>query len=332
MRPIRLAVLAAAALLTAASGCRKAAPPELSPQNRLETYAFDPSSPLESRVAAPPPVVLDFMRAFDERPGYSSYAPTAADKAMVLEYLRLLPPVYESVFKARCVGVYFIPDMLGNGLTEWVAGPDGRIYFLVVLDKAVLKKGISETLTGRERSCFIPEAGWSVSVDAGGRYKGLLYALAHEAAHGLDYVFGLSPYVDESVPARYRRSGPDADRFYTVWDSYSSPRRSHDFPGRDRITFYGFNGGPKLRVSEAPGLYRALLSSDFVSLYGARSWAEDMAEEETFSTIAGDLRQPYLITVKHGAQAWKFMPAGGKAAGRSAELRRTVSKIRLPVE
>lgn len=279
-RALALALL----LPPAAAGCKKAPPPELQPQNRLDSYAFDPASPLESRVTAPPPAVLGFMRAFDGRPDYKGYEPAAADRALVLAYLRLLPPAYEKTFKARCVGIYFIPGMLGNGLADWIAGPDRKIYFQIVLNPAALRKGLSETLTERERSCFIPRAGWSLRVDAGQKYKGLLYSLAHEGAHGLDYAAGITPYTDDSMPAYYRpRRALSGDFFLKRWTGYASPRRELSFPGRDKVTFYGFGGGPKLDITSAPGIYEGMLKGGFISLYASRSWAEELADLATFS-------------------------------------------------
>jgi hypothetical protein len=320
----RLLLLAA---LLAIGGCNRK--PELTPLVRLETYSFDAASPLESRITEIPAELLSFYASEDKRPDYAAHRPSAADKALVMTYLRLLPPVYERVFAKRCVGVYFVEGLIGNGITSWVAGPDDKIYFHITLNPASLKQNISETMTERERSCFKPRPGWDVTVNSGHKYKGLLYGLAHEAAHGLDYVAGVSPYTDDSMPAYY---WPDNQLsggfFFDLWADY---RRAHllgDFPGRDRITFYGLGGGPKLEITEARELYQGLAASGFASLYGARSWAEDLAELETFYTLTAGLDQPVRVTLSSpDGGKYSLSTMNSNALGRALQLRSFMEKI-----
>lgn len=320
--------LRALALLAAFCGCARA--PELPEMAKLENYAFAPASSLESRIAAVPPAVLESFRAEDQRPDYASYLPSPEERKILLEYLALLPPEYTKVFKARCVGLYFISGFIGNGVTNWVAGPDGKIYFYIILNPNAFNEDLSETLTERERSCFRPEAGWSVAVSAGRRYKGLLYALAHEAAHGLDYAVGISPYTDDTMPEYFRpKKNLARDFFGGVWQDYRLPRPAADFPGRDQITFYGLGGGPKLDISGALPLYQDLYAGQFVSLYGARSWAEDLAELETFHAITERLRQPVRVTLVSPGGRHTMRPMDGKASARAAVLRGFMANINI---
>ena len=315
-------------LLAALAGCAPAKKTELPELSRLETYAFSAASPLVDRVAPVPAKLLEYFSQTDNRPDYAAYAPSAREKKLVMEYLRLLPPAYERIFRQKCIGVYFISDLLGNGVTSWVIGPGNEIYFYIILNPASLKAGLSETLTARERSCFTPVPGWELRVDAGRKYKGLLYALFHEGTHGLDYAAGITPFTDDTMPSRYRPETSVADIFfYADWDSYSKPVKASDFPGRDKVTFYGFGGGPKLRADEAPVLYEGLSRSGFVSLYGARSWAEDLAESLTFGLLTGKLGQPYAITVKSPAGTKTFSPMAGYAGKRAGEALGFLDKI-----
>jgi len=303
--PLKAALLAA--LLGAAQACGPKAP-ELPAMSRLESYAFDPASPLADRVKAVPRGVLDYFSAEDKRPDYASYSPTPSEKKLLLDYLRLLPPVYEKTFKARCAGIYFISGFIGNGVTNWVIGPDEKVYFYMILNPDAFKKSLSRTLTERERSCFIPRKGWDVRVEAGEKYKGLLYALAHEGTHGLDYAAGITPYTDDTMPAYYRPRRTVAGSFFLRrWEAYSKPRPGLDFPGRERIIFYGLGGGPKLDIGEAERLYKGLLAGGFISLYGARSWAEELAELATFSAL-DTLGQPYVITLTSPGKPYALKP------------------------
>ncbi|PKM97057.1 MAG: hypothetical protein CVU79_10415 [Elusimicrobia bacterium HGW-Elusimicrobia-3] len=297
MRKSNLLALALAPLLLAA--CSKKAPVQAVPEMaRLETFAYAPGAGFESRIGPMPERLLEIYREIDGRTDYRNYAPTAADKALVLEYLRLMPPALERVFREKCVGLYFVENLQGNGVTSWVVDREGTLYFHMTLNPAALRLGLSETLTERESSCFIPEKGRNVSIDSGGKHKGLAYALFHEGAHAADYIYGLTPLVDEGLPEAYRPPArPDGGLFTETWESYSKPFPRSDFPFREKLTFYGFGGGPKIPLADADGVYAGLAGSPFVSLYGAKSWAEDFAELTAYGLITGRLGQPYRITV-----------------------------------
>lgn len=291
-------IKAAAACLLLLAGCSKrpAPGPELPFHADLASYAFRPGSPLEDRIAAVPDKFLAYFSAADGRPDYRAYAPSAADKALLLEYLRLMPPSVERLFRERCAALWFVENFQGNGMTGWVGGRPGETFFFMVLNPDSLRRTLSETLTERERSCFVPARGFGVSVDAGTKYKGLAYALFHEAAHAADYVRGVTPYVEPGIPPEYSPPAKgDGGLFSQVWQDYGRPFPKNEFYLRDKITFYGFGGGPRIEITEAAGAHKLLAASPFVSLYGAKSWAEDFAELVSFGLIAGRLGQPYRV-------------------------------------
>ena len=71
-------------------------------------------------------------------------------------------------------------------------------------------------------------------------------------------------------------------------------------------------------TSEALPLYKGLAGSGFVSLYGARSWAEDLAELATFALLTGSLGQPYRILVQSPDRKYLLEPMSGRAASARA--------------
>lgn len=285
----------------------------------LASYDFDPSSKLEDRIGPPTKTLLEAYRLMDGRPDYGGYEPSAAEKKMVIKYLRLMPPPVERIFREKCVGLYFVSGFMGNGMASWVADEEGTVYFSIILNPAALTQTLSETLTEREKSCFIPEEGWEVSVDAGEKYKGLAYALFHESAHAMDYMKGVTPFVEPGMPENFRAPfRGDGGLFTEVWTDYSLPKKGSDYSGRDRITFYGLGGGPKIPAAEAPKLYEGLMKSPFISLYGSRSWAEDLAELAAYGLITGKLGQPYKITYTvPGAKKKVLKPMRGRAKARA---------------
>ncbi len=315
-----LPILLTALLPLAAAACaKKEAPPELPVMARLAVFNYDPAAKFEDRIGKPPEKLLEQYRLMDARPDYLGYAPSPAEKKLIVEYLRLMPPVVERLFREKCVGLYFVKGFAGNGMTNWVVDEKGGIYFHMVLNPASLRQTLSETLTERERSCFIPADGWKISVDAGEKYKGLAYALFHEASHAADYIEGITPLVEPDFPGPYRpRFRGDNGLFTGVWKSYSVPAGGNDYPGRDRLTFYGLGGGPKIASAQAPEIYAGLGGSPFVSLYGSKSWAEDQAELTAYGLITGRLGQPYVIRLTGPGVRKDFYPMSGRAGARAA--------------
>lgn len=310
--------LCLALLLCGAAACAKKQPPELPVMARLEVYGYNPASGFEDRIGPMPARLLEEYRAMDGRPDYKSYVPTSAEKAMVLEYLRLMPPAVERVFREKCVGLYFVEGFMGNGMTSWVADRSGKVYFHMALNPAAFKQTLSETMTERERSCFIPAKGWKVSVDTGSKYKGLAYAIFHEGTHAVDYIKGITPLVDQYMPAAYRPARHyDRGLFTRAWASGNVPAPGNDFPDREKLAFYGLGGGPKIPVERSPAVYAGLKASPFVSLYGSKHWAEDMAELAAYGLIAGRLGQPYRITVSGPAGETVTEPMKGRAGERA---------------
>lgn len=296
----------------------------------IELYDYSPSSGFEDRIGRMPDKLLELYRQMDDRKDYAAYEPSEADKALVVKYLRLLPPGFERAFREKCVGLYFVRGFAGSGMTSWVVDARGRLYFHMTLNPEVLKKDLSRTLTGRERSCFSPVAGGRVSVDAGKKFKGLAYALFHEGAHAVDYIYGITPFVEPDLPARYRPAPrPTAELFSAAWLEYSLPKPENDYPLRDRITFYGLGGGPRLSLNAARELYDGLARSPFPSLYGSKSWAEDFAELTAFGMITGALGQPYRVTLTlPGAKPLVIEPMrSSRASARGKKLMKQLESL-----
>lgn len=280
------------------SGCVCSNRPE--PIHRFKNYRFNSLDPITARVTQPPDMVLHYLRELDNRPDYSGYVPDK-DALLVLEKaFNELPPLCRSLLNQRLLGIYFIPGFMGSGLTEWVVDGRNDVYAFMVLNPSVLTFDLSQLLTAKEKTCFInDDPDFSIRIDAGKQYSGMLYILLHESIHLVDYVKNLTPYVDNSIN-EFQKKGITATPFTRdIWEGYDRPRVKRSFTGR--VSFYGIKK-PKLRLSESLSIYRELSDSSFVSLYGSQSWAEDLAELATFYHITEVLKQPYVIQVVEGTR------------------------------
>ncbi len=291
-------VYALAVLFVLAAACQK---PELTreeenylraslnnPVHKLETYHFDPAAPVESRFGLPERVLIS-LRQYDNRPDYEYYEPTGAEKKLVLDSIAKLPePIRESI-RRRMIGIAFLNDFRGSGMTDFVLDEQGNQYFYLIFNAATLHDNLSTWLTTKEKTCFIAQPGFDIRVSANVDMSAFPYILAHESLHAIDYVNPITPFVEpfNSMLIRSRGRFPPEFTEFTrgVWKSYSVPEEEYRFDGRKKVTFYGFNNGPQLRTGEAAALYDALGSNVFASLYGSMNWAEDAAEWFAFSYL-----------------------------------------------
>lgn len=257
------------------------------PNHVAASFDWDRSAPLEARAVPIPAWLLDAWRKADGHPEYADHALTPGERRAVKAALDGLPPEMRRVLAERQMALYFVDHLQGNGITDWALDASSRTFVYTIVNAASLRKTVSSALTERERSAFrgLPD----LSVDAG-EGPGVEYALFHELAHSFDYVRGLTPLVE---PGHGRATGRRVPKKgWDAWAEYGRPRPEADYPGREKLAFYGF-GGPKLDAADAPKLCAGLASSPFVSLYGSRSWAEDAADLFVAWHLTRDLGRPY---------------------------------------
>lgn len=285
------------------------------PHMQVRTYGFDPKSSLESRIGPCPDFLLGALKEMDGKTDYRAYIPTAAEKSLVKSYLAGLPERMRQTFQERLLGIFFVENFTGNGMSNWVLDERKRVHAWIVINPASFRKSLSETLTDREASVFQGDPG--VRVDCGTRHKGVLYPVLHEGLHAYDYVRGVTPYVEEFV-VRATRGGRGLGASWDVWQSIYKPRPEADYAYRDRLRFYGMKGGPDIAAADAAKACEGLMKSPFASFYGSLSWAEDAAELFVFHHIVRVLKQPYVVRIKGKAAAEPMKD--GQARARAEKL------------
>lgn len=260
------------------------------PNHSLASFqpAPDMSLPLADRVAPIPAWLLKLWADEDKAP-YADHPLTAKEKREFADALAGLPPRLREAMSERVLAFYFVSNLKGNGITDWVLDASSRTYAYMILNPAAFDKTLSEVLTERERSAF--RGAPDLSVDAGAGGSGIVYTVAHESAHAFDYVRGLTPFVE---PGLAKRLGLKAPASWDVWKSYAKPLPKDDFPARAKLHFYGF-GAPELDAAEAPAVCAELARAPFTSLYGSRNWADDAAELFVAYHLTRDLGRPYRV-------------------------------------
>jgi hypothetical protein len=282
------------------------------PAKQLAAYPDTLTLPLERRVGDIPSVFLDRLRSLDQNDAYSAYALPDDQREMVVRYLHQLPPANRRVLEARLIGLYFVSGLTGTGFSDYVLDTQGHLYVVMAFNPACLTTELSEWMTKRERSAFAGTNSF-VSVDCGTGYTGFLYAILHESTHALDYIERLTPFVEPALKALDLPPTAIDQQFTTgVWKSYSTPLPQHDYPLRAAMRFYGVPSANGLKLTDAGQLYDWLEHSPFVSLYGAQSWAEDLAESVTWF---------HFVSVMGGTYALKLTDPGGATRSMRPELK-----------
>ncbi len=274
------------------------------PAKKLQSYHFDPSSPLSARIKPAPDFVIAFWSQTDKATDYASYTPTDAEKGMIGGYLSKLPRHFKDVLQQRLVAVYFIENLLGSGVTDYVLDDRENVYVVMLFNPAALKTDISTWMTFRENSIFIgDDPAVQIKINCGTQYSGFLYSLVHESAHAVDYAKLYTPYPEKQIKTIKQIKKTRTPFTEDVWIDMHTPRASYDFNARNSLTFYGADGGPKTSIRDAPQIYKQLSETPFVSLYGSTSWAEDFADFVMFYHLTQVLKQPYEIqlTEKSGS-------------------------------
>ena len=266
----------------------------------FESYGFNADTPLTARIGEPPAFLLTYLKKLDNSPDYEPYLPERGEMESIHSALNDLPLRQKKLMKYRLIGMYFIKNFKGSGLTEWVVDRENRVYAVMVFNAAVLKKNMSELLTEKERTCFgIDDTSMAITINCGTTYSAFMYILLHESTHLVDYVEPVTPYADRQFNGYFRIKTSSTDFTKSVWNDYDVPKRKYLFS--DKVAFYGFTK-PQLRVSEAVSVYTDLSRSPYVSLYGSLSWAEDLAELMAFYHISRILKQPYTISITRGGK------------------------------
>lgn len=267
------------------------------PSKKLENYDFNPEIPVISRINETPDFLLDYLKKLDNTDAYSSYLPTNEELDIIGLYLDLLPPLHKETIREKLIGIYFVNNWLGSGMADYVIDDDRNIYTVLIINPDTLKSGLSELMTNRENTCFLNDDDQlKISVNCGTEYLGFLYILLHETTHIVDYIHDITPYVEPNIVEIKNRDIKKVTSITEgIWREHKIPVDKYQKTYMKSISFYGFNNGPLLNISDAGNIYAGFMETPFPSLYGSKNWAEDFAEMLTWYHITEKLNQPYEI-------------------------------------
>ncbi|MCL2154476.1 MAG: hypothetical protein FWH53_02300 [Leptospirales bacterium] len=249
------------------------------PVYRLESYDKNLDVTLKDRVFDAPPFVIDYLKKLDKTDKYKPYTISQSDKYEIEKCIAGLPKKIKDVLNIKLLGIFFVDEFMGGGLTEYVFDIKGNLYSIIILNPKILKTSMSDWINYRDNSIFNETDGITVKSICKPNNLQLLQTIVHEISHVYDYHVHITPYTDAELTI-FKTS--DISPFIdNVWENYYKPVKEYDFPQRDHMSFYGF-GDKKIDSLYAAELYKDLLNTPFSSLYGSISWGEDFAESFTW--------------------------------------------------
>jgi len=265
------------------------------PARDINNYDFPPKGDLLSKVKTPNEIIMDYFIKMDNKKGeYKSYTLTDKESDIVKQCFASLPKNINDVVSSRLLGIYFIENFLGSGFADFVNDKEGNMYNIMVLNPVLLKDTATKRLTYRESSCFIPENGYELTYNLGDDLA-LYFIFYHEIMHIYDYIKKVTP----GEPMQDKKVYPEKFEFTKgIWTSFKTPTKEYDFPNRANLAFYGIDGGPKIKISDAINVYKDLEKSPFCSIYGAMTYMEDFAEYSAIYIYTKILKKNYKIEIK----------------------------------
>lgn len=204
---------------------------------------------------------------------------TTPEWAKVEAVLNSLPSLTKRVLMKKLHRLAFVDGIPGEGtgLTSPVAKTGS---YDITLRASIFDESLSRFLTTKERRVFTDDgSGTVVSVEGTGT-DALTYVLLHESTHVMDKSCGLTASGSRLVGG--------------IWSDESdlAPQLSSSVAATTI-----FRGGSRIEVGRAVGLYDALSTSPFVTLYATASSSEDLAELVAWHEIQNQHHGNLIVSV-----------------------------------
>lgn len=279
------------------------------PERKLLTYTGVIEPEIMQRIRPAPEAILAYLNAMDQTDRYGAYMPSEAEKAMFSEYLGLLPGMFRDLIQQKVVGIYFVSNFVGGGMSDFLYDEKGNMYSALYLNPVLFQKSLAEWIEFRENSSFLEDPRISIKVSSATQYRGLLHTLIHEASHLYDYYHHATPYIESFFKEEARSSTTEFTE--GVWDDHRKPKATFDVLQHSGYSGWGLNG--RIEKDKAARLYGRLVDSPFASLYGTLSWSEDFAECFTWYYLKKKLGVTYRVSVQeNGKTLVDFEPRSDK--------------------
>ena len=268
---------------------------------KIQDKKYPSGSLLSDRIQISPESVFSKFRSAGMKP--VNHVLTNPEKEKVEKAFSVLPPLYQDILKEHLHSISFMDNMPNTALTSPVETTDSKEKFNITFRAEILYETISEWATWKENTGYLKtndSEDYHISVEAG-EMDAIIYVLLHEATHVVDAVLKITPHPENNEaliqPTQFTRN---------IWDAINMPVQEFIIPLLETTRF---RSGKPISISQAAEVYKALLHTPFVSLYGMASWHEDLAEIATIYHLVEKLHQTFRISVKkNDKEIYRYEP------------------------
>ena len=245
--------------------------------------------PVSERLLIAPQIIIDSLNDYDKVDNYSPHKLNDNEKQLFMNYFDLLPAGLQKAIVEKVIGIYFIDNFLGGGMTLQVYDNNGNMNIALFFNPEILHTNISEWINFRDNSAFLPDDKLSVIVTCNSNYFALIHTLFHEASHVYDFSYSITPSENQKPVIH-------TDFTRNIWTSVNEPIEEYNFSNRNNLSFYGF--GESLDKKHALTIYSSLANTPFSSLYGSTTCTEDFAEAFTWYCLKKNFEINYVTQLK----------------------------------
>lgn len=303
---------------------------------KLVFWAPALARPLEQRIGAAPPELVEFITLENVAKGYPERPRAAAPAPDFLQDLRAaiaeLPHEVTRLIEGKLAGIYFVEDLGGTGYTDQLFDESKAVAGFVVLDASVLgTRTANAWATWKENTPFKARPGFTLAAtiepaSQDNRANAIQYILLHEFGHVLAIGGNVHPSWNDD--ARDVRSTAQYPYFNLSWMISGDGRRydtlfRDSFVRRSDVVYYF---GAKLSAGRMTGIYDSLENSSFASLYAATNPFDDFAEAFVTYVHTVLMGKPFEIRIYRNERAVKTFGSCWEHV-RCAEKRRFLEQM-----
>jgi len=234
---------------------------------------------------------------------YESYLPTLVEKELLKKSFSTLPSSWQKVLQKKLTRIFFVKNLVGAGITDWVInGKNNERFYTILLNPKLFHTNTKSWLEYRANSMF-SQGDYYITYVGVPEIPALTYALLHETAHIIDFETYQTPFVDPFMQQYLHISNTETLFTENVWQAYSQPLITFEFSERKHLNAYHLTiQRDYINNNKLPEIFTHLKQTPFVTLYASLTWAEDYADFAAFSYLEKMGQIPLHLQLKKGKE------------------------------
>jgi len=120
------------------------------PIQRLENYNGNVNYSVEEKILAAPEIIINSLNEMDNVNNYASYELDDNERQLFMNYYSTIPLKYKNIVNEKVVGIYFVDNFLGGGMTEPIFDSKGNMYMALFFNPEILHRSVTDLFSAVE--------------------------------------------------------------------------------------------------------------------------------------------------------------------------------------